>query len=144
MSRKTFARAGLAALCLAVLCALSSCVDQHPARDGGDERSGKRIVATSPAVASMCDRLDLDLVGVPATSRALPQRYGDAEVVGPPMLLDFIPEHEAGRESVIEILNKLATCPLRPASISAIFVVTLSASASTFLPNSVTILSASS
>lgn len=85
MSRKTFARAGLAALCLAVLCALSSCVDQHPVRDGGDERSGKRIVATSPAVASMCDRLDLDLVGVPATSRALPQRYGDAEVVGPPM-----------------------------------------------------------
>ncbi len=85
MSTGRLARVGLAAACLAMLCLLVACVDQHPARDGENGVSGKRIVATSPAVASMCDRLDLDLVGVPATSRALPQRYSGAQVVGPPM-----------------------------------------------------------
>ena len=33
-------------------------------------------MATSPAVATICDKLDLELVGVCNTTRDLPERYG--------------------------------------------------------------------
>ena len=37
-----------------------------------------RIIATSPATADICDRLDLDLVGVcSSTISSLPERYED-------------------------------------------------------------------
>ena len=42
------------------------CVNQHPEEANGTAASSDdvRIVATSPATADICDRLELDLVGV--------------------------------------------------------------------------------
>lgn len=48
-----------------------------------------RIVATSPATCDICDRLELDLVGVPSSSISdIPERYKDAAVVGTAMSPD--------------------------------------------------------
>ena len=49
-----------------------------------------RIIATSPATADICDRLDLDLVGVcSSTISALPKRYEDLTQVGTAMSPDM-------------------------------------------------------
>ena len=77
---------GLAASLAVVPFALSGCVDQHPSKREGTAES---IVATSPAVVDICYRLDLDLAGVPKTSQVMPDRYADAQVVGPPMSPDI-------------------------------------------------------
>ena len=49
-----------------------------------------RIVATSPAVAEICNRLELDLVGVcSSTISEIPERYADVETVGTAMSPDM-------------------------------------------------------
>ena len=49
-----------------------------------------RIIATSPATADICDRLDLDLVGVCSSSvSSIPQRYADVTQVGAAMSPDM-------------------------------------------------------
>ena len=49
-----------------------------------------RIIATSPAVAEICDRLELDLVGVCSSSISkLPERYAEVEEVGTSMSPDM-------------------------------------------------------
>ena len=49
-----------------------------------------RIIATSPAVAEICDRLELDLVGIcGSTSSELPERYQDLPQVGTAMAPDM-------------------------------------------------------
>lgn len=49
-----------------------------------------RIIATSPATADICDRLELDLVGVcTSTISEIPERYQDAEQVGTAMSPDM-------------------------------------------------------
>lgn len=49
-----------------------------------------RIIATSPATADICDRLDLDLVGVcSSTISSLPERYEDLTQVGTAMSPDM-------------------------------------------------------
>ncbi len=49
-----------------------------------------RIIATSPAAAEICDRLELDLVGVCSSSVSeLPERYAEAEEVGTAMAPDM-------------------------------------------------------
>ena len=49
-----------------------------------------KIVATSPAVADICDKLELDLVGVCSSSiSAIPERYKDATTVGTAMSPDM-------------------------------------------------------
>ena len=81
---------GAAALAACLSCALvlTGCVDQHPERVAREDGTYEpRIVATSPAVAEICDKLDLDLVGVPTTSRGLPERYAEH-----PELLEPVPE----------------------------------------------------
>ena len=53
-------------LVLAGVMALSitGCVNQHPEETSSANESGEvRLVATSPAVAQICNRLNLDLVG---------------------------------------------------------------------------------
>lgn len=78
------------AACLACSLLLTGCVDQHPERSESEDGSYEpRIVATSPAIAEVCDRLDLDLVGVSTTSRGLPERYADVERVGTSMSPDL-------------------------------------------------------
>ena len=49
-----------------------------------------RVIATSPACVDICDRLELDLVGVGHSALfATPERYEDATEVGPPMSPDM-------------------------------------------------------
>lgn len=49
-----------------------------------------RIIATSPATADICDRLELDLVGVcSSTISTIPERYAEVEQVGTSMSLDM-------------------------------------------------------
>lgn len=99
-------RGALALAGSAVLALLGAgCVDQHPADAQG--RAAQRLVATSPAVAEVCDRLELDLVGVPQTARGLPARYDGLPQVGTAMAPD------------LEQLAALRpTCVLSPAALA--------------------------
>lgn len=52
--------------------------------------SEPRIIATSPATADICDKLNLDLVGVCSSSiSTLPERYADVETIGGAMSPDM-------------------------------------------------------
>ncbi len=100
---------GVFAAC-SLMVPLMACVDQHS--DGKNTVSGTagseqeaveaakekvaalsdepRIVATSPAVAQICDRLDLDLVGVCSTTvSTIPERYEGLTEVGTAMAPDM-------------------------------------------------------
>lgn len=106
-------RSILALACVLFAAALFvGCVNQHPdesAASGGsnggaagETASGTRIVATSAAIAQLCDRLEIDLVGVPESSD-VPERYADATTVGTAMSPD------------LEILKSLSPdCVLSP------------------------------
>ena len=77
-------------LCAAML--LTGCVDQKAGgSSGASSASGDpTIAATSVAVMQICQKLDLDLVGIPSSSLAqIPERYSDATVVGSPMAPDM-------------------------------------------------------
>ena len=79
-------------LCLAGLLALSvtGCVNQHPEETSSANESGEvRLVATSPAVAQICNRLNLDLVGICESSSELPERYDGLTTVGMAMNPDL-------------------------------------------------------
>ena len=71
-------------LAAAMVFALAGCVDQHPdtQEDTDADTENPRLVATSPAVAQICNRLELDLVGVCQTSGTLPERYQGLPKVG--------------------------------------------------------------
>ena len=78
-----------AALMTAALC---GCVDQHPEENSKAESGSVtnaddlRIAATSPAVADICDKLDIDLVGVcSSTVSTIPDRYKDVTQLGTAM-----------------------------------------------------------
>ncbi len=88
LTRRAFSRAMAVAALSAAAFPLSGCVDQHPYRNA-DGTEQQRLVATSPAVATICDKLDLDLVGICSTSRDLPERYADLPQVGSPMAPDL-------------------------------------------------------
>ena len=52
--------------------------------------SESRIIATSPATAQICDKLDLDLVGICSSSlSSLPDRYAEVTQVGTSMAPDM-------------------------------------------------------
>ena len=79
-------------LCLAGVMALSvtGCVNQHPEETGSTNESGEvRLVATSPAVVQICNRLDLDLVGICQSTSELPERYDGVTTVGMAMNPDL-------------------------------------------------------
>lgn len=79
-------------LCLAGALALSAsgCVNQHPEQNTDDVSGEVRIVATSPAAVDICDRLELDLVGVcSSTLSTIPERYQDVPTVGTAMSPDL-------------------------------------------------------
>ncbi|MBF2429565.1 heme ABC transporter substrate-binding protein IsdE [Listeria welshimeri] len=44
-----------------------------------------KIVATTVAITEIMDKLDLPLVGIPASSKKLPERYADLKETGSPM-----------------------------------------------------------
>ena len=79
-------------LVLAGIMALSvtGCVNQHPEETSSTNESGEvRLVATSPAVVQICNRLDLDLVGICQSSSELPERYDGVTTVGMAMNPDL-------------------------------------------------------
>ena len=79
-------------LILVMIVSFAGCVDQHPEESGGSANTDAeelRLVATSPAVAQICNKLDLDLVGVCQTSGTLPERYQDITTVGMSMNPDL-------------------------------------------------------
>ena len=88
MTGKRFLAALLAG---AMLFAMTGCVDQHPeATPTETDATGEvRLIATSPAVAQICSRLDLDLVGVCQTSGTLPEKYQNLPTVGMAMNPDL-------------------------------------------------------
>lgn len=74
----------------AMLFSLSACVNQHPEEGGNSvDTENPRLIATSPAVAQICNQLNLDLVGVCQTSGTLPERYEDLTKVGMAMNPDL-------------------------------------------------------
>lgn len=94
----------VAALSAAVI-PLYGCVDQHPYRNA-DGSQQQRLVATSPAVADICAKLDLDLVGICSSSQELPERYAGLTQVGTAMSPD------------LEILKSLhPSCVISPNSL---------------------------
>ena len=88
LTRRAFARGLAVAALSAAAFPLAGCVDQHPYRNA-DGSEQQRLVATSPAVATICDKLDLELVGVCSTTRDLPERYAELPQVGSPMSPDL-------------------------------------------------------
>lgn len=70
---------------------LVGCVNQHPESAAIKTEVNKevRLVATSPAVAQICSRLNLDLVGVCDTSGTLPEKYDKVKKVGMAMNPDL-------------------------------------------------------
>lgn len=70
---------------------LVGCVNQHPESAATKTAANKevRLVATSPAVAQICSRLNLDLVGVCNTSGTLPEKYDKVKKVGMAMNPDL-------------------------------------------------------
>lgn len=88
LTRRAFARGLAVAALSAAAFPLAGCVDQHPYRNA-DGSEQQRLVATSPAVATICDKLDLELVGVCNTTRDLPKRYAELPQVGSPMSPDL-------------------------------------------------------
>ena len=82
----------LLSLCLAGMLALSASagVNQHPEQTADDGSDQVRIVATSPAAVDICDKLELDLVGVcSSTLSTIPERYQDVTTVGTAMSPDL-------------------------------------------------------
>lgn len=78
-------------LSAAAVISLVGCVNQHPESTVTKTEANKevRLVATSPAVAQICNRLNLDLVGVCNTSGTLPEKYDNVKKVGMAMNPDL-------------------------------------------------------
>lgn len=78
-------------LSAAAVISLVGCVNQHPESAATKTEANKevRLVATSPAVAQICSRLNLDLVGVCNTSGTLPEKYNKVKKVGMAMNPDL-------------------------------------------------------
>ena len=75
----------------AMTLSLAACVDQHPEEGSGetaDSTDSPRIVATSNATLQICDRLDLDLVGICTTTGEVPARYRGLPEIGTAMAPD--------------------------------------------------------
>lgn len=77
-------------LMLLVVLSASGCVDQHPEQTQlPSDMEHPRLIATSPAVAQICYKLNLDLVGICQTASTLPEPYQQLTKVGMPMNPDL-------------------------------------------------------
>lgn len=90
----TLSRTWAALLAIFAAFSLAGCAVNSPdseASGASETTSGApRIVATSAAVAQICEALDLDLVGVPETTTdSVPERYADVTTIGLPMSVDM-------------------------------------------------------
>jgi len=94
-------RLSVAAWLLTVALLLSACAsgssgeqqDEQPIRSQqattAAEEQGPRIVATTVALAEILDALEVELVGIPTSSKQLPPRYAGVTEVGSPMSPDM-------------------------------------------------------
>ena len=77
-------------LSTALLLSMTACVNQHPEESTESvDTENPRLIATSPAVAQICSKLNLELVGVCDTSGTLPEQYQNLPKVGMPMNPDL-------------------------------------------------------
>lgn len=79
---------------LLLMFSMTSCVNQHPEENAEvdaqvSSSENVRLIATSPAVANICDKLNLDLVGVCETNSSIPARYEGISTVGMAMNPDL-------------------------------------------------------
>lgn len=92
MMKHTIRRLLSGSLACVMALSLTACVDQHPEDSAEPENSGTaeetRIVATSNATLHICDRLGLDLVGIPTTTGEVPERYQGLPEIGTAMAPD--------------------------------------------------------
>lgn len=73
-----------------MLLSLSGCVNQHPdSKNNSSNSEENRLVATSVSISQICDKLDIDLVGICESSNELPKRYENVTKVGMPMNPDL-------------------------------------------------------
>ncbi len=87
--KRSFKKILCGALAAALCVSAAGCVDQHPEQNSMDSAQALRLIATSPAVADICDKLELDLVGVCSSSvSTIPARYAGATQVGTAMSPD--------------------------------------------------------
>lgn len=58
--------------------------------ESSESMENRKVVATSTAIVDICDKLDINLVGVPKSSiYEMPKRYKDARIIGAPMAPDM-------------------------------------------------------
>lgn len=92
MMRHSIKRLLSGGLACVMALSLTACVDQHPEDSIEPENSGTaeetRIVATSNATLHICDRLGLDLAGIPTTTGEVPERYQGLPEIGTAMAPD--------------------------------------------------------
>lgn len=92
MDRREFMKVLASAGALLSLPVLSGCVNQSPQAPNAQisTQQTARLIATSLAVADVCDKLELDLVGVcKSTLAPLPDRYASLPEIGPAMSPDL-------------------------------------------------------
>lgn len=70
-------RKGSLLICLCLLLLVGCGQQEKPIQNEGD-----RIIATTVALAETAAKLNIDLVGVPSTSKELPEKYKDVQEVG--------------------------------------------------------------
>ncbi len=77
-------------LAVVLMFAFAGCVNQHSDNTANTNNAeNARLIATSPAVAEICNRLNLDLVGVCNTNSSIPERYEELPKVGMAMNPDL-------------------------------------------------------
>lgn len=81
----------LLAFGLITSCLLTGCVDQSQGANSTSSSSqDTKIIATSVSVTEICDKLELDLIGVPQSSiSTLPERYEGVTTIGTAMSPDM-------------------------------------------------------
>ncbi|HBM3453080.1 TPA: heme ABC transporter substrate-binding protein IsdE [Listeria innocua] len=76
----------IAVLLLALLLFLVGCGKEETVQKAEQKtESNPKIVATTVAITEIMDKLDLPLVGIPTSSKKLPERYADVKETGSPM-----------------------------------------------------------
>lgn len=76
----------IAVLILALLLFLVGCGNEEAVQKSEQKpENNPKIVATTVAITEIMDKLDLPLVGIPTSSKKLPEQYADVKETGSPM-----------------------------------------------------------
>ena len=85
-----FRRVVFLAVLSVMIVVMAGCVDQNRGESSGEAGEDLKLVATSPAVADICDKLELELIGVcSSTLSKIPERYDKVTQVGTAMSPDL-------------------------------------------------------